>query len=76
MKDKLEKLNDYEWLLPKTARKEMRVAGKLIANEAIHAAMEDGAIQQLSNVCCLPGVIEPVCALPDAHFGYQHRNLF
>ena len=70
MKEKLKKINDYEWLLPKTVREEMKVAGKLIANKAIHDAMEDGAIEQLSNVCCLPGVIEPVCALPDAHFGF------
>jgi len=70
MKEKLEKINEYEWLLPKAVRKEMRVAGKLIANKAIYDAMEDGAIEQLSNVCCLPGVIEPVIALPDAHFGY------
>ncbi|MBD3163749.1 RNA-splicing ligase RtcB [Candidatus Woesearchaeota archaeon] len=70
MKDKLKRLNEYEWLLPTSARKEMKVSGKLIANEAIHGAIEGGAIQQLSNVCCLPGVIGPVCALPDAHFGY------
>ena len=70
MKDKLKKINDYEYILPKTARKEMNVAGKLVANKPIYDAMEDGAIEQLSNVCCLPGVIEPVCALPDAHFGY------
>ena len=70
MKNKLQKINDYEWLLPKTVRKEMKVDGKLIANKAIYDAMEDGAIEQLSNVCCLPGVVEPVCALPDAHFGY------
>ncbi|MFH2027527.1 MAG: RtcB family protein [Nanoarchaeota archaeon] len=69
-KEKLQKINDYEWSLPKTVRKEMNVAGKLIANQAIYDAMEDGAIEQLSNVCCLPGVIEPVVALPDAHFGY------
>jgi len=70
MKDKLQKLNDYEWLLPISVRKEMKVDGKLIANEKIYKAMEDGAIEQLSNVCTLPGVIEPVIALPDAHFGY------
>lgn len=68
--EKLQKLNDYEWLLPKSARKEMKVAGKLIANQSIKDAMEDGTIEQLSNVCCLPGVVEPVVALPDAHFGY------
>ena len=51
MKDKLQKINDYEWLLPKAVRKEMKVDGKLIANKAIYDAMEDGAIEQLSNVC-------------------------
>ena len=69
-KEKLQQINEYEWLLPKAVRKEMKVAGKLVANKAIYDAMDDGAIHQLSNVCCLPGVIEPVCALPDAHFGY------
>lgn len=70
MKELLKKINDYEWELPVTARKEMRVAGKLIANKAIYDAMESDAIKQLSNVCTLPGVVEPVCALPDAHVGY------
>ena len=69
-KKQLKKINEYEYILPKDTRKEMRVEGKLVANKSIYNAIEDGAIQQLSNVCCLPGVIEPVCALPDAHFGY------
>jgi len=69
-KEQLTKLNQFEHILPKESRKEMKVAGKLIANGPIYDAMEDGALQQLSNVCCLPGVIEPVIALPDAHFGY------
>ena len=69
-KEKLQPINEYEWLLPKAVRKEMKVAGKLIANKAIYNSMEDDTIQQLSNVCTLPGVIEPVIALPDAHFGY------
>lgn len=70
MKEKLQKINDFEWLLPKSARKEMKVNGKFFANKAIYDSMESDAIEQLSNVCCLPGIIEPVCALPDAHFGY------
>ncbi|MBW2992159.1 RtcB family protein, partial [Candidatus Woesearchaeota archaeon] len=70
MKELVEKLNDYEWILPKTARERMNVTGKVVANKAILDAMEDEAIHQLSNVCCMPGVIEPVCALPDAHVGY------
>jgi tRNA-splicing ligase RtcB len=70
MKEKLQKLNEYEWILPKSAREGMNVDGKLIGNKYIYDTMEDDTIQQLSNVCMMPGVIEPVVALPDAHFGY------
>jgi tRNA-splicing ligase RtcB (3'-phosphate/5'-hydroxy nucleic acid ligase) len=70
MKDKLQRLNDYEWLLPKTAREGMLVDAKVFANQAVMDAMEDEAIKQLTNVAMLPGVVEPVCAMPDAHIGY------
>lgn len=70
-KEQLKRLNDYELLIPKTIRPEMKVNAKVIANKAIFDAMEDEAIHQLTNVACLPGVIEPVIALPDAHVGYQ-----
>jgi len=70
MKEKLEKINDFEWKLPKTVRKEMRVDAKIIANKPILGAIENDAIEQLTNVACLPGVIEPVIGLPDMHWGY------
>ena len=70
MKEKLQKINDYEWLLPKTAREGMLADAKIFANQAVLDAMEDEAIQQLTNVAMLPGVVEPVCAMPDAHIGY------
>jgi len=34
-KEKLQPINEYEWLLPKAVRKEMKVAGKLIAKPSI-----------------------------------------
>jgi tRNA-splicing ligase RtcB len=70
MKDKLQRLNDYEWLVPKSAREGMRVDAKIFANQAVMDVMEDEAIMQLTNVAMLPGVVEPVCAMPDAHIGY------
>ncbi len=70
MKDKLQRLNDYEWLVPKTARPGMLADAKIFANQAIMDAMEDEAIQQLTNVAMLPGVVGPVLAMPDAHIGY------
>ncbi len=70
MKEKLEKVNDFEWRLPKSARKEMNVDGRLIANQKILNAIEEDAVQQLTNVACLPGVVNPVIGLPDMHWGY------
>lgn len=71
MKEKLQKINDYEWLIPKSAREGMNVDAKVIANKAIIDTMEDNAVFQLTNVAMLPGVIEPVLAMPDAHVGFQ-----
>ncbi|MBA3063889.1 RtcB family protein [Candidatus Woesearchaeota archaeon] len=70
MKEKIQKINDYEWLLPKNARDRMNVDAKIFANKNILDNIEDDAVQQLTNVACLPGVIEPVIGLPDMHFGY------
>ncbi len=70
MKEKLEKVNEFEWRLPKSVRKEMRVDARIIANQKILDAIEDTAIEQLTNVACLPGVVDPVVGLPDMHWGY------
>ena len=48
----------------------MLVDAKIFANQAVMDVMEDDAIKQLSNVAMLPGVVAPVCAMPDAHIGY------
>ncbi|MBW2978309.1 RtcB family protein [Candidatus Woesearchaeota archaeon] len=68
MKEKLKQINDYEWELPKEGK--MNVNGLVIGNKAIIDGLEEDTIGQIMNVTQLPGVIEPVCALPDAHFGY------
>lgn len=70
MKEKLKQLNEFEWELPKGVRERMNVGAKIIANKAIIDQIEDAAIEQLTNVACLPGVIEPVIGLPDMHWGY------
>ena len=70
MKSKIKKLNDYEWLVPKGSRPRMNVDAKIIANKKILDSLEDDAIQQLTNVACLPGVQNPVIGLADMHWGY------
>jgi tRNA-splicing ligase RtcB (3'-phosphate/5'-hydroxy nucleic acid ligase) len=70
MKEKLEKINDYEWVIPKNAREGMNVDAKIIASKDVIDALEDDAIMQLTNVSMLPGIVNPVCGMPDMHFGY------
>jgi len=70
MKEKLKKISEFEWELPKGSRERMNVAARIIANGAIINQIEDDAVQQLTNVACLPGVIEPVVGLSDMHWGY------
>lgn len=70
IKEKLKKLSDYKWLIPKDINPEMRVDAIFYANDAVLNAVEETAIEQLTNVACLPGIIEPVIGMPDMHWGY------
>ncbi len=70
MKEKLKKLNEYEWILPKDSKPGMNVDGKIIGNKRIIDTMDEGAVEQLANVAMMPGIVNPVLAMPDAHFGY------
>jgi tRNA-splicing ligase RtcB len=70
MKEKLEQISECVWHLDKKIRPEMRVDAKIYATKRLIDAAEDTAVQQLTNVACLPGVIEPVIAMPDMHWGY------
>ncbi|MCD6522835.1 MAG: RtcB family protein [Candidatus Diapherotrites archaeon] len=70
MKEKLEKIDEYRWRIPKTVREKMKVDAIVYGSKAIIDQAEDAAIEQLTNVACLPGVVEPVCGMPDIHWGY------
>lgn len=70
MREKLEKILDYKWLIPKSARVGMNVDAVIYANSEILNTAENTAIEQLTNVACLPGIIEPVIGMPDMHWGY------
>ncbi|MEE9322939.1 MAG: RtcB family protein [Candidatus Aenigmarchaeota archaeon] len=70
MKVKLKQLSPYEWELDKNVRPRMNVKAKIIGNKKVVNVLEDAAVEQLTNVACLPGAIEPVIGLPDMHWGY------
>ncbi|MBS3107676.1 RtcB family protein [Candidatus Woesearchaeota archaeon] len=70
MKDKLKKINDTEWILSKELREGMNVDAHIIANDLVMKQMENAAIEQLTNVAMLPGVINSIWGMPDMHWGY------
>ena len=70
MKEKLKQLDEYWWELDKSSRQGMNVNARILANKPILEGIEDDAVHQLTNVACLPGIVEPVLGMPDMHFGY------
>ncbi|WP_421902562.1 RtcB family protein [Maridesulfovibrio sp.] len=48
----------------------MRVDGLFFGNKDIILELDDTTVSQVRDVASLPGVVGPVCAMPDAHSGY------
>jgi tRNA-splicing ligase RtcB (3'-phosphate/5'-hydroxy nucleic acid ligase) len=63
---------DHELVeIPARARADMRVAARVYADDVLWDQIRgDRTLRQLVNVATLPGVVEPVLAMPDAHEGY------
>ncbi|MBT4114027.1 RtcB family protein, partial [Candidatus Woesearchaeota archaeon] len=57
-------------IIPKSIRKGMNVDAVVYGNSKILKQMENDALYQLTNVACLPGIVAPVIAAPDIHWGY------
>ena len=66
---KLEKIDDYRWLIPKTGN--MRVPGLVFSNhKLIEETQRDQSLVQVTNVATLPGIVKYSLAMPDIHWGY------
>ncbi|MBI5680112.1 MAG: RtcB family protein [Methanobacterium sp.] len=66
----LKKVRYCVWEIPSSYKKEMRVPGRVYLNDEAIKSVEKGAIDQVANVACLPGIQKFSIGLPDIHFGY------
>ncbi|HDZ76648.1 MAG TPA: RtcB family protein, partial [Candidatus Omnitrophica bacterium] len=67
----LEKIDDYRFRIPKSYKKGMRVDGIIYADDKLIASIrQDKAMEQVSNVAFLPGIVGASLAMPDIHWGY------
>ena len=70
IKKDIKKIRDNVYEVPGSHDKKMRASGRLYIADETFDALEEGAIQQIVNVACLPGVFKYSIGLPDIHFGY------
>lgn len=66
-----EKVNEYEWLIPKGIAHGMQVPIRVFAHESIiKNALNDLAFDQAINASLLEGLRGHFCVMPDVHQGY------
>ena len=70
IKDEIKKVRDNVYEIPGSYNKKMRASGRLYIDDESFDALEEGAVEQIVNVACLPGVQRFSIGLPDIHFGY------
>ena len=70
IKDEIKKIKDNVYEIPGSYNKKLRASGRLYIDDESFEALEEGAVQQIVNVACLPGVYRYSIAMPDIHFGY------
>ena len=69
MSDKLRKIDEYRWELPKTGT--MRVPGRVFCSPSmLSSADQKEPLKQVANVATLPGILKASLAMPDIHWGY------
>jgi tRNA-splicing ligase RtcB len=67
----LVRINEYEWEIPQTFRKDMCVPVRIFATRRLlEKVMEDKSLEQAANAATLPGLVGHVLVMPDMHQGY------
>jgi tRNA-splicing ligase RtcB len=71
MTAKLQKIDDYHWLVPQDYKPGMRVPGIIFADVELLKDIEgDESVEQVANAATLPGIVKASLAMPDIHSGY------
>jgi tRNA-splicing ligase RtcB (3'-phosphate/5'-hydroxy nucleic acid ligase) len=67
----LTRISDYEWEIPQSFRKDMRVPVRIFATrKLLEKVVDDNSLEQAVNAASLPGLVGHVLVMPDMHQGY------
>lgn len=64
------KVSDTVWEISTGYKDGMRVPARIYATEKLLREMDEGVIDQVTNVATLPGIINYAFCMPDGHWGY------
>ena len=67
---KLTKISDTVWEVPVDYKEGMRVPARIYGTEKLVTEMDEGVLEQATNVATLPGIEKYSLCMPDGHWGY------
>ncbi len=63
-------VSDVIWEIPTSYKEGMLVPARIYATKKLLEGMDQGVIEQVTNVASLPGIVKYSYAMADAHWGY------
>lgn len=63
-------ISDVVWEIPQSFKPGMNVPARIYATKKLLESMDNGVIEQVTNVAALPGIVKCSYAMADAHWGY------
>jgi len=64
------RVSETVWEIPVSYKDGMRVPARIYATEKLLRDMDEGVIDQVTNVATLPGILKYAYCMPDGHWGY------
>jgi len=64
------KISDGIWEVPVGTKPGMKVPARILSSDKLIGGIDEGVIDQITNVACLPGIQRYALCMPDAHRGY------
>jgi len=66
----MNKIAEGIWEIPIGSKPGMRVPARILSSDKLIGGIDEGVIDQITNVACLPGIQRYALCMPDAHRGY------
>ncbi len=66
----IKKIHDYLYEIPADYKPGMRVPARIYASLQLIENMDNAVLDQLTNMCFMPGIIKHALCMPDGHSGY------